>query len=157
MYFCNTKVVIIFFIRILTLVSLWSNGDYLTIIRNMEKIDNKTKVIIARIKEDEFNQINKICKEFKLNKSEYLRQILLKNFSGNIYNLNEEKRKTEHLELIKSLSKIGVNINQIAKQINIIKNNYNFNMPIKLQDQIKNTDRLLEHWGIAIKNYKDGN
>ena len=78
----------------------------------MEKIKYNKKLTI-RLDEETYNEMKRKTAELGLTQSEYLRQVILK---------GRATKKCKQLpSLILHLSKIGNNINQIAKNLNIAK------------------------------------
>ena len=78
----------------------------------MEKVKYNKKLTI-RLDDETYNEMKRKIKELGLTQSEYLRQVILKG--------RATKKCKDLPSLILHLSKIGNNINQIAKNLNIAK------------------------------------
>ena len=84
----------------------------LKVFQMFKEKENRNKIIFVRLKESEYKVISESARESGLNNSVYIRKILLGYKVRKRKNVNSEKA-------IYELSKIGNNLNQIAKRANI--------------------------------------
>lgn len=82
----------------------------------MNKIQNKNQFIKVRVSQSEKDYILKNAEQLEMTVSDYMRHVCLQ------YTLRKSKSQSQQLRLLASLSS---NINQIARQVNIYKNNIN--------------------------------
>lgn len=82
----------------------------------MSKIQNKNQFIQVRVSQSEKDYILKNAEQLEMTVSDYMRHVCLQ------YTLHKSKSQSQQLRLLASLSS---NINQIARHVNIYKNNIN--------------------------------
>ena len=82
----------------------------------MSKINNKNQFIHVRVSQSEKDYILKNAEQLEMTVSDYMRHVCLQ------YTLRKSKSQSQQLRLLASLSS---NINQIARHVNIYKNNIN--------------------------------
>lgn len=82
----------------------------------MSKIQNKNQFIQVRVSQSEKDYILKNAEQLEMTVSDYIRHVCLQ------YTLRKSKSQSQQLRLLASLSS---NINQIARHVNIYKNNIN--------------------------------
>lgn len=82
----------------------------------MNKIQNKNQFIQVRVSQSEKDYILKNAEQLEMTVSDYIRHVCLQ------YTLRKSKSQSQQLRLLASLSS---NINQIARHVNIYKNNIN--------------------------------
>ena len=83
------------------------------------KRGNKIKRISVRLDNEMNNYLEKCCKQSGIkNKSVIIRNIIIAAMKGNTVNIRSHEDYKLTKELISEINKIGVNINQIVKDVN---------------------------------------
>jgi alpha-N-acetylglucosamine transferase len=94
--------------------TLQSSKNYINILKVITKMEDKAKnnrVVSFRLDINDFELLMKKIQESGVNKSEFLRDVVLKNKTIVV-------RKEDSVKLIYHINKMGNNLNQIAHKIN---------------------------------------
>lgn len=111
------------------------------------KSQNKTQQIHFRCTIEEFNNIKKNAANHGLSVSKYL---LLQGLNKPLETVDNT---ASHIQLLNKIQKIGVNLNQIARQLNTYKNDKSFYKSLKLLEEYQNEyTSLMESITMSIDN-----